>query len=224
MVLLLLVMGLLLFMVCFLLFRSVSLFLFMGWFLSTFLMMGFLILGFFMVGFSFGNVFALLFRLFVGLGSWFYLCFYFWFYFSCLLLLFWFGFGFSFLFGFLSFRFFALVLAWLLTMWLIWSSELSLNTSDTGPVFKDLSLLSSHFNEKSSGEDFFIVAVFDKIDGIDSHFENDFKWSRVVVFDFNKFELWKSFFDVFFSSVEIALDQVEGDMLNILIEIFDLLD
>lgn len=106
----------------------------------------------------------------------------------------------------------------------MWSSKLSLDTSDTGPVFKDLLLLSSHFDEKSSGKDFFIVAVFDEIDSIDSHFEDDFKWSGIVVFDLDKFELWERFFDVFFSSVEIALDQVEGDMLNILIEIFDLLD
>lgn len=107
---------------------------------------------------------------------------------------------------------------------LSWSSELSLSVSDTGPVFNDLFLLSSHFDEESSVEDFFITMIPNEVDGIDSHFENDFKWSRIIIFYFDELEIGEGFFDVFFGGIEVTLDKIEGDMLNIFIKVFDLLN
>jgi hypothetical protein len=36
-------------------------------------------------------------------------------------------------------------------------------------------LLSSHFNEKSSGKNFFIIMVSNEVDSINSHFKNNFE-------------------------------------------------
>ena len=77
------------------------------------------------------------------------------------------------------------------------------------PVFSVLSLLSSHFNEKSPVADFFIERISDKIYGVDSSFEDDFEGSRIVFFDFNEFEVWESFFNILLDSIEITFDQVE---------------
>ncbi len=66
--------------------------------------------------------------------------------------------------------------------------------------------------------------VFNEVNGINSHFEDDLKWSGVIIFNFNELDVWESFLDIFFSGVEITLDEIQCDMFNILIEIFDLLN
>jgi hypothetical protein len=81
--------------------------------------------------------------------------------------------------------------------------------------------LSSHFDEKSSVEDFLVVMVSDEVDGIDSHLKDNFERSRVVIFNFDEIEFGESFSDVVFSGIEITLDQVEGDMIDFLIKVFD---
>ena len=126
------------------------------------------------------------------------------------------------LFGFFS----SYLSLWLVSveLWFGRSSELSLSVTDTSPIFDDLLLLSSHFDEESSTEYFFIVVVSNEVDGVDSHFKDDFEWSRVVIFDFDELEVRECFFDIFFSGVEVTLDEIQSDMLYFLIEIFDLLN
>jgi hypothetical protein len=77
------------------------------------------------------------------------------------------------LFGFFS----SYLSLWLVSveLWFGRSSELSLSVTDTSPIFDDLLLLSSHFDEESSTEYFFIVVVSNEVDGVDSHFKDDFE-------------------------------------------------
>jgi hypothetical protein len=178
--------------------------------------------------FEFGDYFALFFGLLLGFGFGFYFLFH--------LGL---GFGFDLFFSggfffsrfflvafliFLVFRFFvSLLLSWfiLIVVGFVWSSELSWHVSDTGPVFDNLPELSSHFDEESSVENLLVVMVSDEVDGIDSHLKDNFERSWVVIFNFDEIEFGESFSDVVFCGIEITLDQVEGDMIDFLIKVFD---
>ena len=172
---------------------------------------------------EFGDDFAFLFRLFLSFGLRFNFWFSLWFD-----LIFSGGFflGSFFLglfFSFWAFGFFGSWLSWfiLVLMGFVGSSELSWHVSNSGPVFNDLLLLSSHFDKESSVEDFFVVMVSDKVDGIDSHFEDNFEGSWVVIFDFNEIEFGEGFSDVVFGGIEITFDKVEGDVIKFLIKVFD---
>ena len=178
--------------------------------------------------FEFGDDFALFFGLLLGFGF----AFYFLFHFGL-------GFGFDLFFSdgfffsrfflvvfliFWVFRFFvSLLLSWfiLIVVGFFWSSELYWHVSDTGPVFDNFPELSSHFDEESSVEDFLVVMVSDEVDGIDSHLKDNFERSWIVIFNFNEIEFGESFSDVVFGGIEITLDQVEGDMIDFLIKVFD---
>ena len=96
----------------------------------------------------------------------------------------------------------------LIVMWLVWSSELSGHVSDTGPVFDDLLVLSSHFDEESSVEYFFVVVVSDEVDGVNSHFEDNFKGSWVVIFDFDEIEFGESFFDIICNAAVLPKESI----------------
>ena len=81
--------------------------------------------------------------------------------------------------------------------------------------------MSSHFDEESSAEDFLVVVISDEVDGINSHLKDNFEGSRVVVFDFDEVEFRESFSDIAFSGIEITFDQIESDVIEFLIKIFD---
>ena len=98
------------------------------------------------------------------------------------------------------------------------------DVADCSPVFSMLFLLSSHFDEKPPVEDFFVEAVSDEMDGIDSGFEDDFERSRVVFFDFDEFEIWEGFFNIFLNSIEITFDQVERYVLDVVVHQLDLVN
>lgn len=66
--------------------------------------------------------------------------------------------------------------------------------------------------------------VSNEVDSVNSHFEDNFEWSGVVIFDFNEIELREGFFDIIFSGIEITLDKIQSDMFDILIKIFDKLN
>ena len=83
-------------------------------------------------------------------------------------------------------------------------------------------LLSSHFDEKSSRKNLLVKAVSDEVDGIDFTFKDNFKRSRVILFNFDKIELRKCFLNILFNSFEIAFDQVKRNLLNLVIQSFDL--
>ena len=96
--------------------------------------------------------------------------------------------------------------------------------SDGSPILCMLSFLSSHFDEEPSVEYFPIIAISDKIDGVNSGLEDDLEGSFVIVFDIDKGELGKSFFDIFLDSIVVTFDKIEGDVLELIIEAFDLVD
>ena len=85
-------------------------------------------------------------------------------------------------------------------------------------------LLSPHFDEKSSGKNFLIIAGSDEVDGIDFALEYDFEGSRIVLFNFDEIELRKCFLDIFLNSLEIAFDEIEWDMFYLIVQTFDLFD
>lgn len=94
--------------------------------------------------------------------------------------------------------------------------ELLRDISNCSPVFSVFLLLSSHFNEKSSTQYLFIETCSDEIDGINFAFKNDFERSRVILFDFDQMEVRKCLLNIFFNSLEIAFNQIEWDMFNLI--------
>lgn len=195
---------------------------------------------FFMI-ISFRNLFALfhLFNLldflcchFLLFNSFFNLWFFFNFFLSLYLLFFLFWFFEIMMFFILSWLFVLLFLIFILiililmlfVMIFIRMSELSWCISNSSPVFNQLFMLSSHFNKKSSIKYFFVIRSLYEVNCIDSHFQNNLKRSWIVIFDFNKFEVWESLFNIFLSGIEITFNEIEGDMLNILIKIFNLIN
>ena len=95
--------------------------------------------------------------------------------------------------------------------------ELFGDVSHCCPVLGVISLLSTHFNKKPSGEYFFIEAVSDEIDGVNPRLEDNFEGSWVVFFNFNQFKVRKGFFNIPFNSVEVAFDQIQGHIFNLVI-------
>ena len=93
-------------------------------------------------------------------------------------------------------------------VWFVGSSELSLSITDSSPIFNNLLLLSSHFDEESSAEYFFIIMVSDEINGVNSHFEDDFKGSGIIIFDFDEVEVREGFLYIFLGGIEITLDKI----------------
>jgi hypothetical protein len=186
----------------------------------------FLVISFFVVIIEFGNNFSFLFRLFLSFGLRFNLCF------SFYLDLFFNGgffldsFFLCFLLNFLAFGFFVFWLTCFILVLIefVRSSELSWHVSNTGPVFYDLFLLSSHFDKESSVEDFLVVMIFDEVDSVNSHLKDDFEGSWVVIFHFDQIVFGESFSDVVFGGIEITFDKVEGNVIEFLIEVFDGLD
>lgn len=216
-------------MLSFSMFRCLMLtfFLYMGlsFLLSSFII-GFFMFMFFGMAVKFGDNFTLLFGLLMIFCLVFDLSFDFWFCLGFCLLL-WFllySLFFVMLLGFLTLRFFCSRLSGFVLILEFGSSELSGHVANSSPVLDDLFLLSAHLDEKSPVEYFFIVIVSDEIDSVDSHFKNNFERTWVIVFDFDQIEFGEGFSDVVLGGVKIALDQVQGNVLDILIELFDGLD
>lgn len=102
--------------------------------------------------------------------------------------------------------------------------ELFGDISNCRPIFRVLLLLPSHLDEEASGEYFLIKGVPNEIDGIDFGLEDDFKGPRVVFFDLDEFEIWEGLFNIFLYRVEVAFDDIEGYVLDLVREILNLLD
>ena len=94
--------------------------------------------------------------------------------------------------------------------------ELFGNIAYSSPIFSQFFLLSTHFDKKSSGQNFFIKGSSDEIDSINFALKNNFKWARVVLLNFDEVELRECFFYIFLHSLEIAFDKVEWDMLDLI--------
>jgi hypothetical protein len=52
-------------------------------------------------------------------------------------------------------------------MWLVWCFELFRNEAYTSPIFNNFFLLTTHFDEKSSVKNLFVIRVFNEVDSID---------------------------------------------------------
>jgi len=89
--------------------------------------------------------------------------------------------------------------------------------------FGDISLLSSHFDEKSSCKNLLAKAGSDEVNGINFTFKDNFKRPRVILFDFDKIELGECFLNIFFNCLEVTFDQVKRNLLNLVTQSFDLI-
>lgn len=96
--------------------------------------------------------------------------------------------------------------------------------ADSCPIFSVLSLLPSHLDEEAPVADFFIEAVPDEVDGVDSGLEDDFEGARVVFFYFDELEVGECFFNILLDGIEVAFHQVEGDVLDLVVHQLDLVD
>ena len=120
---------------------------------------------------------------------------------------------------FLILSFFFLIL---IPFWLLF--ECFWDVPNGCPIFSMFSFLSSHFDEEPSVEYFPVIAISDKIDGIDSGLKDDLEGAFVVVLDVDEGELGEGFFDIFLDGIVVAFDEIEGDVLELVVETFDLVD
>lgn len=102
--------------------------------------------------------------------------------------------------------------------------ELFGDISDRWPILGMLLLLSSQLYEKSSGEYFFVEWIPNEVDSIYLGLEDNLEGSRIIFFDFDEVKIREWFFNIFFYGSEVAFDEVEGDVLDLVWEIFDALD
>lgn len=100
---------------------------------------------------------------------------------------------------FMLFMFFLILLIFVVFIKLTFFIEFSFfmmikfiwHLSNASPIFNNLFMLSPHFNKESSIKYLPIVTSFNKVDGINFHLKNNFKRTRVVVFNFDELILRK---------------------------------
>lgn len=102
--------------------------------------------------------------------------------------------------------------------------KLAGDVADAGPILDYFLVLATQLDIEASRQDLAVVAGADEVDGIDFHFEDHFKGSGVVVLDLNKVELGEGLLDILLGGIEVTLDEVEGDMLDIIVEFLNLVD
>lgn len=102
--------------------------------------------------------------------------------------------------------------------------KLAGDVADAGPILDYFLVLATQLDIEASREDLAVVAGADEVDGIDFHFEDHFKGSGVVVLDLNKVELGEGLLDILLGGIEVTLDEVEGDMLDIIVKFLNLVD
>lgn len=122
------------------------------------------------------------------------------------------------------FRLLLLRLSWFAGILLVRLFELFGDISNCRPIFRMFLLLSSHLDVEASGEYFLIKRVPNEVDGIDFGIEDDFKGPRVVFFNLDEFEIREGLFNIFLYRVEVAFDEIERYVLDLVREIFNLFD
>lgn len=103
-------------------------------------------------------------------------------------------------------------------------AELPRDVSDCEPVLMVVFLLSAHLDEEASGEDLLVEFVFDEVDGIDFGFEDHFEGAGVVLLDLDELEFREGPFNILLDCVKVALDQVEGDVLDLIVKVLYVVD
>ena len=84
--------------------------------------------------------------------------------------------------------------------------ELLGHIANRSPVLSMLFLLPTHFDKKPPIQNFTIIATPNKIDRINSSLKDNFKRSFIVILNFNKSKLTKSFLNIFFNSIIVTFD------------------
>ena len=109
--------------------------------------------------------------------------------------------------------------------------ELFGHVANCCPVLSSLALLPAHFDEEPASEDLFVSTIADEVDGVDFGLEDDLERSGVVLLDlsgmgryFDELVVGEGLLDVLLDGIEVALDEVEGDVLDVIIEFLDGID
>ena len=96
--------------------------------------------------------------------------------------------------------------------------------ANSGPILSMLLLLPTHFDEKSPIQNFTIIATPNKIDSINPSLKDNLERTFIVILNFDKSKLTKSFLNIFFNSIIVTFDQIESHILVLIIQTFDLID
>ena len=89
---------------------------------------------------------------------------------------------------------------------------------NASPILYNFFVLPTKFYKKSSSQYFSVVTISNEVYGVDFHFKDNFKGSRIIIFNFDELELRECFLNILLSSIEITFNQVEGDMFDFIIK------
>jgi hypothetical protein len=103
-------------------------------------------------------------------------------------------------------------------------TELPGDVTHRQPIFVMVFVLSAHLDEKPSVQDLLVELFFDEVDRIDLGLEDNLEGAGIVLLDLDELEVGEGSFNILFSCVEVALDEIEGDMLDVIVKVFDFLD
>jgi hypothetical protein len=85
-------------------------------------------------------------------------------------------------------------------------------------------LLSSQLDEKSSGQNLLIKATSNEIDGVNFGLEDDLEGSRIVLLDLDEVVIRECLFNILLHGIEVAFDQIQRDVLDIVRNVLDFLN
>ena len=97
-------------------------------------------------------------------------------------------------------------------------AELPRDVTDGSPVLSVLLVLTTHLDKETSGQNFLVELLLDEINGVDLGLKDDLKGTWIVLLDLDKLVVREGLFDIFFDSVEVALDEVERHVLNVIVK------
>lgn len=103
-------------------------------------------------------------------------------------------------------------------------AELPGDVPDSQPILMMVLVLPTHLDEEASAQNLLVEFFFNEVDRIDLGFEDHFEGPGVVLLDFDELEIREGSFNILLCGVEVALDEIEGDMLDLIVKVFDVLD
>lgn len=109
-------------------------------------------------------------------------------------------------------------------LWVFDGLEIPWYEADTSPIVDGLLILPTEFDEEAAAHYPAAVLLPDEIDGVDFDLEDDLERARFVLFDLHKLVRRKGFLNVLLDGFKIALNEVQRDMLDVLVQPTDLID
>lgn len=106
----------------------------------------------------------------------------------------------------------------------VWLVKFPGHVTHASPILHNFFMLSPHLDKEPAIEYFAVEAISDKINSINFHLEHNLKRSRVIVLNLDELKLGESFLHILLSGIEVALNEVEGNVLDIVIQGFDLIN